>query len=162
MRTTKTARTACLFIVLMSVWLLMSGHYTPLVTGLGILSAAFATWMAARVGSQDGEGLPLHLMARLPGYILWLFGEIAASNLATMNLILFRRPDPEMFRTRYSQKTPAGVATYANSITLTPGTVTVEIDDGGFLVHALSRELGDGIRDGGMNARVSGIEADRA
>ena len=153
-----TARTLILFAILMSVWLLMSGHYTVLVTGLGLASAAFATWMAARIGAQDREGLPFHLMGRLPAYTLWLFWEIAASNIATMKLILFRPPEPVMFRTRYSQRTPAGVAVYANSITLTPGTVTVGIDDGGFLVHALSPELGDGIRKGGMDARVARLE----
>ena len=153
-----TARTLLLFAILMSVWLLMSGHYTALVTGLGVASAVFATWMAARTGAEDSEGLPLHMMGRLPAYLLWLFREIATSNIATMNLILFRPPEPVMFRVRYSQKTPAGVATYANSITLTPGTVTVGIDDAGLLVHALSPGLADDIKDGGMNKRVAGLE----
>ena len=153
-----TARTLLLFAILMSVWLLMSGHYTALVTGLGVASAVFATWMAARIGAQDSEGLPLHMMGRLPAYILWLFREIATSNIATMNLILFRKPEPVMFRARYSQKTPAGVATYANSITLTPGTVTVGIDDAGFLVHALSPELAGGVKDGEMDRRITRLE----
>ena len=154
------ARTLILFSALMSMWLLMSGYYTALITGLGVVSVFFATLMATRVNAQDSEGLPLHMMARLPGYLLWLFREIAVSNIVTIKLILFRPPEPVVFRTRYTQKTPAGVATYANSITLTPGTVTVDIDDRGFLVHALSPELGEGIKDGEMDRRVTRVEGD--
>ena len=162
MRYSKTARAVILFSILMSVWLLMSGHYTPLVTGLGVASAIFATWMAVRINALDSEGLPFHLMARLPGYIVWLFVEILASNLATMKIILFGGARPVMFRTRCTQRTPAGLATYANSITLTPGTVTVEIAEGEFLVHALSKELGAGVKGGGMDRRVTRIEGGRA
>ena len=161
MRYGMMARTLLLFSILLAAWLLMSGHYTILVTGLGVASAVFATWMAARVGALDGEGLPLHMMARLPGYLLWLTGEIIASNAATIKLILYRTPEPVMFRTRFTQRTPAGVAMYANSITLTPGTVTVEVDDDGFLVHALSPELGKGVEDGGMDRRVALLEGGR-
>ena len=156
------ARATILFSVLMSVWLLLSGHYTALVTGLGVASAVFAAWMAVRVDAHDSEGLPLHMMARLPGYVLWLFREIAVSNIATMKLILFTTPKPVMFRASYSQRTPAGVATYANSITLTPGTVTVDIGKGDFLVHALSRELRKGVKAGGMDRRVARLETARA
>lgn len=155
-------RTLILFTVLMVVWLLMSGHYTPLVTGLGVASVAFTTWMARRISAQDREGLPLHILGRLPTYIVWLMREILVSNITTAKVILGGQPDPEIFRVPYSQKTAAGVATYANSITLTPGTVTVEIDDKGFLVHALTRELADDVKTGAMDARVSATEGERA
>ena len=152
------ARALILFSSLMALWLSMSGHYTLLVTGLGVASAAFATVMAVRIRAHDSEGLPLHIMARLPGYILWLVREIAVSNLATMRLILWRRPKPVMFRTASSQRTPAGVATYANSITLTPGTVTVAVEGRGLIVHALSTDLANDVRGGGMDRRVSRLE----
>ena len=79
-------RAIILFGILMVVWLLMSGHYTPLVTGLGVVSVGFATWMAVRINGHDREGLPFHLMAGLPGYILWLFREIAVSNLSLIHI----------------------------------------------------------------------------
>ena len=66
-------RFAILFLSLMAVWLLMSGHYTVLVTGLGVASVLFATVMSSRLGGTDEEALPLHMMARLPGYFIWLF-----------------------------------------------------------------------------------------
>ncbi|MGB1873259.1 MAG: cation:proton antiporter, partial [Candidatus Puniceispirillaceae bacterium] len=65
-------RNLTLFVVLFAAWLLMSGHYTPLLIGLGVASCALATWLADRIGGTDEEGLPLHMMARLPGYLVWL------------------------------------------------------------------------------------------
>jgi multicomponent Na+:H+ antiporter subunit E len=146
------------FIILMALWLLMSGHYTVLVTGLGILSVAFAVGMASRINAADSEGLPLHMMKNLPVYSVWLFREILMSNIATAKVILGNTPDPEVFRVPYSQKTPAGVAAYANSITLTPGTVTIDIDDNGFLVHALDANFGDDVRSGEMDRRMAATE----
>ena len=142
----------------MAVWLLMSGHYTVLVTSLGVASVLFAAMMSKRLGGTDDEALPLHMMARLPGYFLWLFKEIVMSNIATAKVILSNTPDPEFFETTATQKTEAGLATYANSITLTPGTVTVDIDQDRFLVHALSPGFGDDVRSLGMDEKVSGLE----
>ena len=151
-------RTVILFIVLMAVWLLMSGHYTVLVTGLGVASVLFCTVMARRINADDEEGLPLFLMPRLPLYILWLMREIIISNLDTARVILFGKPDPVVFRVPATQTTAAGITTYANSITLTPGTVTMDIDDDGFVVHALNEAMADGVRSGEMDSRVTAIE----
>lgn len=151
-------RAIILFSILMTVWLLMSGHYTVLVTGLGVLSVAFATWMATRISATDDEGLPLQLLARLPVYIVWLFREIVSSNIATTRIILQGKAAPVMFRVPYTQKTEAGIATYANSITLTPGTVTVDIDKKEFLVHALADEFADDVKSNVMDAKVTAVE----
>ena len=154
------ARSLLLFVILMTVWLLMSGHYTPLVTGLGVVSTAFATWMSHRLGGSDKEGLPLHMFRKLPAYYIWLIKEIIMSNIATAKTILGKSDAPELFYVPFTQKTEAGVATYANSITLTPGTVTVDIDDNGFLVHALSSDFGDDVRSGDMDRRVTQLEGE--
>ena len=151
-------RAVILFVILMCFWLLMSGHYTVLITSLGVVSVGFATWMSARLGGTDDEGLPLHLMPRLPMYFLWLIKEIITANIATAKIILSGKPDPELFFVPISQKTEAGVATYANSITLTPGTVTVDLEKDGFLVHALTAEFGDEVRSGDMDAKVTALE----
>ena len=138
----------------------MSGHYTPLVTGLGVVSTAFATWMSHRLGGSDKEGLPLHMFQKLPAYYIWLIKEIIISNIATAKTILGKSDAPELFYVPFTQKTEAGVATYANSITLTPGTVTVDIDKNGFLVHALSSDFGDDVRSGNMDRRVTQLEGE--
>lgn len=150
--------TVYLFIVLMAVWLLMSGHYTVLVTGLGVASVLFCTMMARRINADDDEGLPIFMMARLPLYLTWLMKEIIVSNLDTARIILFGKPDPVVFRVPATQKTAAGITTYANSITLTPGTVTMDIDDDGFVVHALDQSMADGVRSGEMDRRVTVVE----
>ena len=151
-------RALLLFAILMGFWLLMSGHYTLLTTGLGVASAVFATWAAVKIRATDSEGLPLHIFARLPVYLVWLVREIIVSNVATIKIILNGKPRPEVFYTPYSQKTPAGVATYANSITLTPGTVTLAIDDHGFIVHALDADFANDVRAGDMDRKVMELE----
>ena len=155
-------RTIILFTILMLIWLVMSGHYTPLVTGLGVLSAAFATFIAKRAGALDEEGLPLHMVLRLPRYIFWLIKEILLSNIATAKIILTGKYSPKLFSVPYTQKTPAAIATYANSITLTPGTVTVSINQKQFLVHALSRALADDVKSNTMDQKVTALESAKA
>ena len=159
-------RVVILFLVLFASWLLMSGHYTPLITSFGVLSCALCALLSWRIGASDKEGLPTHLFARLPAYLLWLLREIVMSNIGTAKIILFGGAKPEIFEVPASQRTAAGLATYANSITLTPGTVTIDIDEaygdeGGastFIVHALHGDFGDDVQSGDMDRRVTGLE----
>ena len=159
-----TMRAALLFVVLMSSWLLMSGHYTVLIISLGVVSVGFCVWLSHAVNAIDDEGLPTHIFARLPAYLVWLCGEIVKSNYATAKLILGGHSDPEIFCVTATQKTAAGLATYANSITLTPGTVTMDIDESAskdqFLVHALHADFGDDVRSNDMDRRVKALEMD--
>ena len=156
-------RVALLFIVLMAGWLLMSGHYNGLLISLGVISVAFCVWVSHAINATDEEGLPTHLFARLPAYLLWLFGEIIKSNYATAKFILNGRSDPEIFNVTATQDSAAGIATYANSITLTPGTVTMDIDEQAskdqFLVHALHPTFGEDVRSNDMDRRVAALEA---
>ena len=153
----------------------MSGHYTPLLVSLGIASCALATLLAHLIGASDEEGLPLHIFVRLPGYLLWLLREIITANIATARIIMSGSARPMLFSTKATQTTAAGVATYANSITLTPGTVTIETDpaDGepgalagvqptshNFLVHALDPVFVDDVESGEMDRRVSALEGE--
>ena len=156
-------RPLLLFVILLGMWLLMSGHYTPLITSLGIVSCGLAAVLAHLMGGTDRDGLPTHLFARLPGYLVWLCREIITSNIATGRIILKGGTDEEWFEVPATQTSDAGIVTYANSITLTPGTVTVDVTsdrDGKtrFLVHALHPDFGDDVRDGEMDRRVSAVE----
>ena len=157
-------RNFVLFGVLFAAWLLMSGHYTLLLIGLGIASCALVTWLADRIGGTDEEGLPLHMMSRLPAYLVWLIKEIVVSNIATGRLILGGRVRPVMFTTRVTQASAGGLVTYANSITLTPGTVTIEVEDADgdnprFLVHALNASFAADVESGEMDRRVTALES---
>ena len=152
-----------LFLILFGSWLLMSGHYNGLLISLGVASCLLCSWLSLRIGALDYEGLPTHLFARLPSYIFWILGEIFLSNIATAKIILRGASDPEIFEVSAHQVTTAGLANYANSITLTPGTVTVDIDeaDSGssrFMVHALHPQFGHDVRTGDMDRRNCALE----
>ena len=150
-----------LFVFYFVIWLLLSGHYDPLLLTLGVLSCItclYVTWKAKFI---DEEGLPLHLLIRLPMYTVWLFKEIIKANIDTAKIIIFNNPDPQNFRVKSSQKTEAGKVTYANSITLTPGTVTTELDRDVLEVHALSSDMADDVKSGAMDKKVSWLEGNK-
>ena len=150
-----------LFVFYFVIWLLLSGHYDPLLLTLGVLSCItclYVTWKAKFI---DEEGLPLHLLIRLPIYTLWLFKEIIKANIDTAKIIIINNPDPQNFRVKSSQKTEAGKVTYANSITLTPGTVTTVLDGDILEVHALSSDIADDVKSGVMDKKVSWLEGNK-
>ena len=150
-----------LFVFYFVIWLLLSGHYDPLLLTLGVLSCItclYVTWKAKFI---DEEGLPLHLLIRLPIYTVWLFKEIIKANIDTAKIIILNNPDPQNFRVKSSQKTEAGKVTYANSITLTPGTVTTELDGDVLEVHALSSDMADDVKSGAMDKKVSWLEGNK-
>ena len=150
-----------LFVFYFVIWLLLSGHYDPLLLTLGVLSCItclYVTWKAKFI---DEEGLPIHLLIRLPIYTVWLFKEIIKANFDTAKIIIFNNPDPQNFRVKSSQKTEAGKVTYANSITLTPGTVTTELDGDVLEVHALSSDMADDVKSGIMDKKVSWLEGNK-
>lgn len=150
-----------LFVFYFVIWLLLSGHYDPLLLTLGVLSCItclYVTWKAKFI---DEEGLPLHLLIRLPIYTVWLFKEIIKANVDTAKIIILNNPDPQNFRVKSSQKTEAGKVTYANSITLTPGTVTTELDGDVLEVHALSSDMADDVKSGAMDKKVSWLEGNK-
>lgn len=162
----RLVRSLVLFAVLFGAWLLMSGHYTPLLIGLGVASCALATFLADQIGGTDEEGLPLHILLRLPAYLAWLIKEIMVSNIATGRLILFGVARPVMFTTPATQVTAGGLVTYANSITLTPGTVTIEVEQDAkgarFLVHAVDASFAEDVQSGEMDRRVTALESVKA
>ena len=150
-----------LFVFYFVIWLLLSGHYDPLLLTLGVLSCItclYVTWKAKFI---DQEGLPLHLLIRLPIYTVWLFKEIIKANIDTAKIIIVNNPDPQNFRVKSSQKTEAGKVTYANSITLTPGTVTTVLDGDILEVHALSSDMADDVKSGAMDKKVSWLEGNK-
>ena len=148
-----------LFIIYMILWLFLSGHYEPLMLGFGIGSSLLCVYVTYKSGFLDDEGFPNHLFLGFPSYIIWLFYEILKANFDTAKAILSNNINPEIFKVKSSQKTIAGQVTYANSITLTPGTVTIQIDDDTIEIHALTKEMADDLKSGYMDKRVSTIES---
>ena len=147
-----------LFFILLCLWLLISGYYSFLLIGLGIISCAFCVYVAKRGKLIDDEGLPIFFMPRLLNYLIWLFKEILMSNLATAKVIINGKVEPETFTVKVSQITDVAKVTYANSITLTPGTVTTKMYKDVFEVHALNTDFGNDIRTNEMDRKVTWLE----
>ena len=141
-------------------WLLLSGIYQPLFFGLGVISCVICLAIAWRMDVVDRETYPIHLSLILPGYWLWLFKEIVLANIdVTKRILAPGLPiNPQLFRVKATQHDALGKVIYANSITLTPGTVTVDIDGDEFVVHALSEATRDDLETGEMDRRVTGLE----
>ncbi len=136
-----------LFAALFALWLALSGQTYPMLLFFGVVSSAVVTAIVHRLHIDDDEGVPIASLPLLWRFWPWLSAEIVKANLEVMRQIVSPRLaiSPQIFHFTPSQKTTTGLVTHANSITLTPGTVTVEIEeDGCFLVHALTRELGEG------------------
>ena len=146
-----------LFMVLLTLWLLMSGYYNILLISLGIISCTFCVYLAKRKLIDD-EGLPIFLIPRLLNYIIWLFKEILKSNLSTAKVIINGKVEPETFTVKASQVTDVAKVTYANSITLTPGTVTTKMQKNVFEVHALNSDFGNDVRTNEMDNKVTWLE----
>ena len=148
-------------IVLLGLWLLLSGIYTPMIVGFGAASAVLAVYVVRRMDAEDGAPVLQTLGPfRFLGYLLWLMGEIAKANWAVTKIVM----SPEMpirqhlFAIPFSQKSDLARVIFANSITLTPGTITVETEEDRFLVHAVAFSEGDHAALADMDARVTATE----
>ncbi len=153
-------RAVSLGLVSFVVWLLWSGHYTSLLLALGGVSCLLVLFLTRRMGLLDEEGVPVHLTPRLLLYIPWLIWAIVRANLDVALRILSPRLPiaPRLLRIRPGQRTALGRAIYANSITLTPGTLTCDADGEEFTVHALTQEAADDLESGLMDRRVRRLE----
>ena len=155
-------RTLSLFLLLFAFWLLLSGHYDFWFIGLGFISSASAVFLARRMGIVDAEGLPLSLVPGLLRYAPWLFGTVIQANFDVARRILDPRLPitPRVIRVPAEQRTAPGRVSYANSITLTPGTISLEVSDDEIEVHALSVDAAEDLQSGEMGRRVVALEAD--
>ncbi len=148
--------------VLFAYWLLMSGHYTTWLIGSGFVCALVVVYFAKLANAHDEEGHPIEFLPRTVTYWPWLAGQVIKAAWAVTKIILHPKLpiSPTLFRIKANQKTAVGITTYANSITLTPGTITARVinEDHEFIVHALTREGAEGLAEGVMDARIVRFE----
>lgn len=151
-----------LAITLFVAWLLWSGHTEPLLVTLGAGSCVLVVWLLHHMNILDPQGQPLHLLLDLARYLPWLMREVVRSNLGVARIILSHDPpiSPRIICVKAMQKTQLGQVIFANSITLTPGTLSLRIRDGYIVVHALTREAAEDLQAGEMNQRVRHLEGD--
>ena len=150
------------FAVLCGFWLLLSGYFTAFLLAAGAGSALAAVLFSKRMGIIDRDSHPFHLVAHaLFSYWPWLVWEIIKSAWNVTRIILDPRLpiSPGLFRFRPSQRTDLGLVVHAQSITLTPATISIEVGREEFLVHALTAESGAALTGSEMDRRVARLEA---
>lgn len=148
-------------LTLAAIWLLLSGYFeNPLLLVLGALSVVLCVYLAHRAGVLDDEGVPAGLLPQIVGYLWWLAGEIGKANIAVAREALALEPklSPKIFRVRMTQRTNAGRAIFANSITLTPGTVSICLEENYIVVHALTEAMADEDGHADIGERVARLE----
>lgn len=132
-----------LALVLAAYWMTLSGYFEPLLMFFGAASIAFTIGLCWRMRILDDETAPYLQSPKTLSYFMWLFREIIDANLTVIKAVLSpeMKINPSMISVPAPQKTDIGKTMFANSITLTPGTVSVEMQDDSILVHALLTEM---------------------
>jgi multicomponent Na+:H+ antiporter subunit E len=155
------SRPISLGIFLAVLWLLLSGYFEkPVILAMGAVSVLFVVLISLRMGVVDREGHPVHLSVRGFLYWPWLLKEIVKSSIDVSKVILQRRMPihPSIFVVRGTQRSDLGLVIFANSITLTPGTVTIALDGDLLTVHALTTAAASGWEESETNRRVAALE----
>lgn len=152
---------AGLVISLTALWLLLSGHYTPLLLSLGLLSVILVMMISLRMNllAYEQPEVLIQLINYIP-YGFWLIVEILKSNVDVCKRIVNPKLpiSPRWVTIKSSQASDFSKMVYANSITLTPGTISIDVDGDNIGVHALSESGVEGLETNEMNNRVSQAE----
>jgi multicomponent Na+:H+ antiporter subunit E len=137
------------------LWLALSGSVAPLHLALGVLSSAAVAWMNRDLVTA---GPAARTVSRFLGYLPWLLKEIVVANLQVVRIVLDPRlpVDPVVVRFDTMLASDLARTTFANSITLTPGTVTLDVDGRQFAVHAVTRAMA-GLAGGPMERRIAAV-----
>lgn len=153
------ARLLLLAFLLVAAWLLWSGLYKPLLLILGAVSTVLTLWIVRRMGYFGADVFAFRYNFRLIGFWGWLGAEIVRSSIAVARHVLSPtlKVEPRIVRLDASDLEPVDQALLGNSITLTPGTLTLDADQGQLLVHALDVDGAQGLVNGEMLRRVQGL-----
>lgn len=157
-----------LMVVMMGVWLAWSGIYEPLLITFGVISVVITVVVTGTLDSIGEEGQPLSVGLGMVWYIPWLLKEIVVANIDVIKRILHPQLNdpsakvisPTWVKVKANQGSRLTESVFANSITLTPGTVSVDIGEDYVWVHALSLEGAESLADNGgeMGALVCKLE----
>lgn len=145
-----------LFIILFASWVALSGYFEPFFLISGVVSCALTVLIARRMDRIDHERTALPLSILSPVYWLWLAKEVVLSSIAVTRLVWQRTPriSPTLAWIPSTQTNAVGNTVFANSITLTPGTVSVVVENERIQVHALEASGIDSLLAGDMDRRA--------
>ena len=152
-----------MFICFFALWVVLNGKWTTEIGVFGLVFAALAyafTWKYMGYSPK----VDIALVRRVPSALRYgvnLVVEIIKANLTVCKMILKPDfvPEPQLVQFDVDLKKNRHLVALANSITLTPGTITVDLHDNHFLVHALDASLVDGLDDGGFVQQLMQMEA---
>lgn len=152
--------TISLFLTLSAFWLLNSGHYSVLILSLGLVSIVLVLIISHKMDVIDNESQPIYLSRKIFAYFMWLIKEIIKANITVVKHIWLgeKSISPTLRTIKISQQTDMGKVIYANSITLTPGTVAIDLVDNEITVHALLSKDIESLEVGEMDRRVTLLE----
>lgn len=161
----KLLRHAGLFVLMLGFWLLLSGHYDPLFISMGVVSATVATWFGGALLEHTIGPAHSHPRVRVLSllvYVGWLVARIIPSAIQVARIVLDPRlpPEPGMVRFRTRLNSPAARTTLANSITLVPGTMTIDVEGDEFTVHAFTHDAVKDLATGRMQNRIARVFRD--
>lgn len=153
-------QTLSLAVLLVVFWLLNSGLFKPLIFILGAISIVLVLIISSRMKVIDEESQPLHLTRNIPGYYLWLLKELVTSNIKVVSTIWQGnlQLQPALATIKMDHLSDMGKVIYANSISLTPGTVTTDVTENSITVHALDHSSISDIKSGELEARVRKLD----
>lgn len=148
------------FFILFLNWVIWSGMFDAFHLSLGVISCLLVIYMSHDILFTSKKITSKHLMEviRFIKYIPWLLYQIVLSNIYVARLVMNPNMpiDPHVIRFKTKLKKDISVVTFANSITLTPGTITADIKEGEFYVHCISKKVADDL-PGEMENRVAHI-----
>ena len=141
------------------LWLIFSGVYQPLTLSFGVMSVLIVTAINALFRMPVSHKGSFSYKNFFISYLPWILKEILFSGIKTSGAILgFRKFKSNAKKIKTSQRTSLGIVIYGNSITLTPGTLTIEVDQDDLIVHALCDSSLNELEVGEMDKRVSDLE----
>ena len=140
-------------------WVLWSGIYKPLLLWLGLFSCLLSVWLAQRMGFFR-HPMSLRTILRLPAHWWWLLGEIIRSSVEVARVVLSPSLpiSPTVVELTTTEATDAGKVILGNSITLSPGTVTIDVHRDRLLVHCLTQRSASQLQDPEVQRRIARLE----
>lgn len=146
--------------ILFVIWILLSGHLDPLLLSLGLMSCLFVAWVSYKLAILDPEFKTLRFVLNLPKFLPWFFIQIVKSNIDVSWRILHPKLpiSPTISTIPLSQHSEVAKVTYANCITLTPGTYTLIINSDDVKVHSLTKSGAENLHEREMSKRIHKLE----
>ncbi|MFT6371307.1 MAG: multicomponent Na+:H+ antiporter subunit E [Gammaproteobacteria bacterium] len=150
-------RKLVLLIFLAAAWMLWSGFFKPLLLGLGVFSCLLTYVVVKRMGYFNDQFFALHFSFRLFSFWLWLGREVIRSSIDVARIVLSPSLpiSPRVIEIKVTAQHPVDQVILANSITLTPGTLALDLHNGVIKVHALTEAGARDLLSGEMDKRVA-------